>query len=41
MIDQQRQAVDNAITSRRSVRAFLPTEIPRATIESLLDLFCR
>ena len=33
--------VDNALTSRRSVRAFLPTEIPRATIEHLLTVAAR
>ena len=29
-------AVDAAITSRRSVRAFLPTPVPRETIEEIL-----
>lgn len=29
-------AVDAAITSRRSIRAFLPTPVPRATIEDIL-----
>jgi nitroreductase len=29
-------AVDAAISSRRSVRAFLPTPVPRATIEQIL-----
>src|SRR6185312_13813041 len=33
--------VDAAITSRRSVRAFLPTPVPRATIEHLLDVAAR
>ena len=33
--------VDAAITSRRSVRAFLPTPIPRATIEQILDVAAR
>lgn len=37
----QQQAVDEAILSRRSVRAFLPTEIPRATIEELLTIAAR
>jgi len=30
------QAVDAAITSRRSIRAFLPTSVPRATIADIL-----
>lgn len=30
--------VDDAITSRRSVRAFLPTPVPRALIEEILDV---
>jgi nitroreductase len=34
-------AVDEALTSRRSVRAFLPTEVPRATIEHLLTVAAR
>jgi nitroreductase len=33
--------VDAAITSRRSLRAFLPTPVPRATIEHLLDVAAR
>jgi nitroreductase len=33
--------VDAAITSRRSVRAFLPTPVPRATIEHLLEVAAR
>ncbi len=33
--------VDEAITSRRSIRAFLPTEIPRADIEALLAVAAR
>jgi nitroreductase len=37
----QQQAVDEAILSRRSVRAFLPTEIPRAQIEELLTIASR
>ena len=31
-------AVDAAIASRRSVRAFLPTPVPRETIETILDV---
>lgn len=34
-------AVDAAITSRRSVRAFLPTPVPRATIEAILAVASR
>ena len=34
-------AVDAAITSRMSARAFLPTPVPRATIEHLLQLASR
>jgi nitroreductase len=34
-------AVDAAITSRMSARAFLPTPVPRATIEHLLHLASR
>lgn len=35
------QAVDQAITSRRSIRAFLPTPVSRADIESLLEVASR
>jgi nitroreductase len=34
-------AVDEAITSRRSVRAFLPTPVPRETIEAILQVAAR
>lgn len=34
-------AVDAAITSRRSVRAFLPTPVPQATILEILDVAAR
>lgn len=34
-------AVDAAITSRRSVRAFLPTPVPRETIEAILAVASR
>ena len=34
-------AVDAAITSRRSIRAFLPTPVPRAMIEALLQVAAR
>jgi nitroreductase len=36
-----RSAVDEAITSRKSVRAFLPTQVDRATVEELLQLASR
>ena len=36
-----RQAVDEAITSRRSIRAFLPTPIPAETIREILDVASR
>ncbi|MBJ7309082.1 nitroreductase [Rugamonas sp. CCM 8940] len=35
------QAVDAAITSRRSIRAYLPTPVPRADIERLLEVAAR
>jgi nitroreductase len=34
-------AVDAAITSRRSVRAFLPTPVPRETLEQILAVAAR
>jgi len=34
-------AVDAAITSRRSVRAFLPTPVPRETVEQILQVAAR
>ena len=34
-------AVDAAITSRRSVRAFLPTPVPRSVIEEILSVAAR
>ncbi len=34
-------AVDAAITSRRSIRAFLPTPVPRETIEQILAVAAR
>lgn len=39
--DALRAAVDWAITSRRSVRAFLPTPVARATIEEILTVASR
>lgn len=35
---QQQEIVDAAIISRRSIRAFLPTPIPREDIERILDV---
>jgi len=37
----QQQAVDAAITSRRSIRAFLPTPVARADIEAILQVASR
>jgi nitroreductase len=37
----QHTIVDAAITSRRSLRAFLPTPVPRATIEEILAVASR
>src|SRR3984957_13573470 len=34
-------AVDRAITSRRSVRRFLPTPVPEAEVEAILDVAAR
>jgi nitroreductase len=34
-------AVDHAVTSRRSMRRFLPTEVPRETIEDILRVASR
>lgn len=34
-------AVDMAITSRRSIRAFLPTPVSRETVEAILDVAAR
>ncbi len=38
---EARAAVDAAITSRHSMRAFLPTEVPRETIEEILQIAAR
>jgi nitroreductase len=35
------QAVDDAITSRRSLRAFLPTPVPQAVVEDILRVAAR
>ena len=37
----QQQAVDAAITSRRSIRAFLPTPVAREDIEAILEVAAR
>ncbi|MCM2250258.1 MAG: nitroreductase [Geothrix sp.] len=37
----QTAAVDAALTSRRSMRAFLPTPVPRETVETILQLASR
>ena len=39
--DASGSVVDAAIMSRRSLRAFLPTPVPRATVEHLLDVAAR
>ena len=39
--EAQTAAVDAAITSRHSMRAFLPTPIPRATVEAILRVAAR
>lgn len=41
MTDSSSAAVDAAIVSRRSVRAFLPTPIPRSTVEDILGVAAR
>ncbi|MDN3922812.1 nitroreductase [Roseateles violae] len=38
---EQTAAVDAAITTRHSMRAFLPREVPRATIEDILRVAAR
>ena len=38
---EQTATVDAAITSRRAVRAFLPTQVPRRTIDELLSVAAR
>ena len=38
---QMQAAVDAAITSRRSIRRFLPTPVPRQTIEAILQVAAR
>src|SRR6478672_6159922 len=38
---QQQQAVDAAITSRRSIRAYLPTPVAREDVEAILQVAAR
>ncbi|WP_322403479.1 nitroreductase [Massilia luteola] len=38
---EQQRAVDAAITSRRSIRAFLPTPVARADVEAILEVAAR
>ncbi|MGC8702425.1 MAG: nitroreductase [Thiomonas sp.] len=38
---QMQAAVDASITSRRSIRRFLPTPVPRQTIEAILQVAAR
>jgi nitroreductase len=38
---EQTAAVDAAITTRRSLRAFLPTAVPRESIEQILEVAAR
>jgi nitroreductase len=35
------EVVDHAIRTRRSIRAFLPTPVPRATVEEILEVASR
>ena len=39
--EEQRAAVDEAITSRRSIRAFLPTPVPKEVVEDILRVASR
>ena len=41
MISPEQKAVDAAITSRRSIRAFLPTPVPLEDIEAILNVAAR
>ena len=41
MAEDPAAAVEQAITSRRSIRAFLPDAVPRATVERLLAVASR
>lgn len=40
-ITEQQRAVDAAILSRRSIRAFLPDAVPRADLERILEVAAR
>jgi nitroreductase len=39
--NEQQRAVDAAITSRRSIRAFLPTPVAREDVEAILEVAAR
>ena len=41
IVSQQQQCVDEAITSRRSMRAFLPDPVARDDIDAILDVAAR
>jgi nitroreductase len=41
IVSPQQQAVDAAITSRRSIRAFLPDPVAREDIDAILDVAAR
>ena len=41
ILTQQQQAVDAAIATRRSIRAFLPTPVAREDIEAILEVSAR
>ena len=38
---EQQRAVDAAITSRRSIRAYLPTPVAREDVEAILEVAAR
>ena len=38
---EQQRAVDAAITSRRSIRAYLPTPVAREDVEAILSVAAR
>ena len=40
-MSESQQAVDAAITSRRSIRAFLPTPVSDATVREILEVASR
>ena len=41
MSNEQQRAVDAAITTRRSIRAYLPTPVAREDIEAILQVSAR